>query len=420
MIDCDIKDIALADEGRARIEWADRDMPVLASIRERFEREKPLAGVRIGACLHVTTETANLMRTLVAGGAEVRLCASNPLSTQDDTAASLVRDYGVSVFAIRGEDNETYYRHIDAVIDFKPQITLDDGGDVVGRIHESRRDALPGIIGGAEETTTGVIRLAAMATEGELAYPVIAVNDAKTKHFFDNRYGTGQSTLDGIIRLTNRLLAGRTLVVSGYGWCGKGLAMRAKGMGCRVIVCEVDPVAALEAHMDGCAGMPRKEATRVAALWVTVTGNLHVIDDVCFEAMKDGAIICNSGHFNSEINIPWLEEHALRKEALKPLVEEYTMPDGRTIILLAEGRLVNLSGAEGHPANVMDMSFANHALASEYLIEHARDMEPKVYDVPAQIDEDIAALKLATLGVHIDELTPEQIAYMNTWQVGTV
>lgn len=418
--DYDIKDITLADEGRARIEWADRDMPVLALIRERFQREKPLEGVRIGACLHVTTETANLMRTLVAGGAEVRLCASNPLSTQDDTAAALVRDYGVSVYAICGEDNATYYEHVDAVIGFKPQITMDDGGDVVGRIHELRREALDNMIGGTEETTTGVVRLAAMASDGELAYPVIAVNDAKTKHFFDNRYGTGQSTLDGIVRLTNRLLAGRTLVVSGYGWCGKGLAMRAKGMGCRVVVCEVDPTAALEAHMDGFEVMPREEAAKLADIWVTVTGNLNVIDEICFENMKDGAIICNSGHFNSEINIPWLDEHCTKKTELKPLVEEYTLPDGRSIVLLAEGRLVNLSGAEGHPANVMDMSFANQALCAEYLIGHAKEMQPKVYDVPVQIDERVAELKLETLGVKIDKLTPEQVRYMNSWQVGTV
>ena len=418
--DYDIKDIALADEGLARIEWADRDMPVLAKIRARFERERPLEGVRIGACLHVTTETANLIRTLVAGGAEVRLCASNPLSTQDETAASLVRDFNVSVYAIKGEDTETYYKHVDAVIDFKPQITIDDGADVVGRIHESRRDALDYIIGGAEETTTGVIRLAAMAADGALEYPIIAVNDAKTKHFFDNRYGTGQSTLDGIIRLTNRLLAGRIFVISGYGWCGKGLAMRARGMGCQVIVCEVDPTAALEAHMDGFAVMPREEAAKHADIWVTVTGNLNVIDDVCYESMKDGAIICNSGHFNSEINIPWLEEHAVKSEEIKPMVVEYTMADGRTIILLAEGRLVNLSGAEGHPANVMDMSFANHALCAEYLLAHANEMEPKVYDVPEAIDEKVARLKLETLGIEIDTLTDEQIEYMNSWNMGTV
>ena len=416
----DIKDIDLADEGLARIRWADADMPVLASIRERFERERPLEGVRISACLHVTTETANLMRTLAAGGAQVRLCASNPLSTQDDTAASLVRDFGIEVFAIKGEDTATYYEHVDAVIDFAPQLTMDDGADVVGRIHESRRDALESIIGGTEETTTGVVRLAAMAAEGALAYPIIAVNDAKTKHFFDNRYGTGQSTLDGIIRLTNRLLAGRTLVVSGYGWCGKGLAMRAKGMGARVIVCEVDPTAALEAHMDGFEVMPREEAAKHCDIWVTVTGNLNVIDEPCYATMKDGAIICNSGHFNSEINIPWLEEHAVSKTALKPLVDAYELPDGRTIVLLAEGRLVNLSGAEGHPANVMDMSFANQALCAEFMVAHAAEMAPAVYDVPAEIDDAVAALKLETLGVAIDELTDEQRAYMSSWEMGTV
>ena len=415
----DIKDIHLADAGLARILWADRDMPVLSEIRDRFAIERPLEGVRIGACLHVTTETANLMRTLSAGGAHVRLCASNPLSTQDDTAASLVRDFGIEVFAIKGESTETYYEHVDAVIDSKPQITMDDGADVVGRIHESRREALGDIIGGTEETTTGVVRLAAMAADGALAYPVIAVNDAKTKHFFDNRYGTGQSTLDGIIRLTNRLLAGRTMVISGYGWCGKGLAMRAKGMGAQVVICEVDPTAALEAHMDGFAVMPREEAAKVCDIWVTVTGNLNVIDEPCFNVMKPGAIICNSGHFNSEINIPWLETHATKKESLKPMVDEYTLPDGRTIILLAEGRLVNLSGAEGHPANVMDMSFANQALCAEYMVSHASGMQPGCYDVPEEIDARVAALKLKTLRVQIDTLTPEQVVYMNSWNMGT-
>jgi adenosylhomocysteinase len=419
-IECDIADISLADAGYARILWADSDMPVLAAIRERFAKERPLEGVRIGACLHVTTETANLMRALVAGGAEVRLCASNPLSTQDDTAASLVRDFGIEVFAIKGEDTPTYYSHVDAVIDFKPQITIDDGADVVGRIHESRRDALEYIIGGAEETTTGVVRLAAMAADGKLEYPVIAVNDAKTKHFFDNRYGTGQSTLDGVIRLTNRLLAGRTMVVSGFGWCGKGLALRARGMGCQVIVCEVDPVAALEAHMEGYAVMPAAEAAKYADIWITVTGDINVIDEPAFANMKDGAIICNSGHFNSEINIPWLEEHATDKQTLKPMVDQYTLPDGRKIILLADGRLVNLSGAEGHPANVMDMSFANHALCAEYLISHAADMQPKVYDVPTEIDDNVAALKLDTLGIKIDTLTEEQLHYLNSWDMGTV
>lgn len=419
-MDYDIKDISLADSGLERILWADRDMPVLASIRERFEKEKPLEGVRIGACLHVTTETANLARTLAAGGAQLYLCASNPLSTQDDTAAALVHHYGIPVFAIKGEDTQTYYDHVDAIIDAHPQITMDDGADVVGRIHESRPDALEHIIGGTEETTTGVIRLAAMAKQGALKYPIIAVNEAKTKHFFDNRYGTGQSTLDGIVRLTNRLLSGRTFVVSGYGWCGKGLAMRAKGMGANVIVCEIDPTAALEACMDGFRVMTREEAARHADIWVTVTGNLNVIDEPCYRNMKDGAIICNSGHFNSEINIPWLIEHAQSRKELKPMVEEFTLEDGRTVILLAEGRLVNLSGAEGHPASVMDMSFANQALCAEYLLAHAQDMSPDCYDVPEDIDAGIAALKLETLGVTIDELTPEQVKYMNSWEMGTV
>lgn len=416
----DIKDIELADAGRDRILWADRDMPVLASIRERFAAERPLEGVRIGACLHVTTETANLMRTLKAGGADVVLCASNPLSTQDDTAAALVKYYDIPVFAIKGEDTETYYKHIDAVIDTLPQITMDDGADVVGRIHDLRKDALETIIGGTEETTTGVVRLAAMAAQGALQYPIIAVNEAKTKHFFDNRYGTGQSTLDGIIRATNRLLAGRTLVVSGYGWCGRGVANRGRGMGAHVIVCEVDPLKALEAIMDGFEVMPAAEAAKRCDVWITVTGDLNVIDGPMFENMKDGAIICNSGHFNSEINIPWLEDHAVSHRTLRPLVEEYTLEDGRTIVLLADGRLVNLSCAEGHPASVMDMSFANQALSAEYMINHAAELEPGVYDVPEAIDNDIARLKLATLGVTIDTLTPEQVAYLNSWEMGTL
>lgn len=416
----DIKDASLAGQGLARILWADRDMPVLASIRERFEREKPLSGVAIGACLHVTTETANLVRTLAAGGAQVTLCASNPLSTQDDTAAALVEEFGIDVHAICGEDTQTYYKHVDAVIDSQPHITMDDGADVVSHIHESRQDALEHIIGGTEETTTGVIRLQAMAADGALRYPIIAVNDAKTKHFFDNRYGTGQSTLDGIIRLTNRLLAGRTFVVSGYGWCGKGLAKRAQGMGAQVVVCEVDPTAALEAHMDGFAVLPRAEAAKQADVWCTVTGNVNVIDEECYANMKDGAIICNSGHFNSEINIPWLEEHATAKETLKSMVDEYTLPDGRRITLLAEGRLVNLAGAEGHPANVMDMSFANQALCAEYMVKNAQNMQPGVYVVPEDIDSEIARLKLETLGIHIDTLTEEQRAYMNSWNMGTV
>lgn len=419
-MDYDILDISLADTGRQRIEWADRDMPVLAAIRERFEKEKPLDGVRISACLHVTTETANLMRTLVAGGADVVLCASNPLSTQDDTAAALVKYYGVKVFAIKGEDTDVYYQHIDAAIDHKPQITMDDGADVVGRIHDKRPEALADIIGGTEETTTGVVRLAAMAADGALKYPIINVNDANTKHFFDNRYGTGQSTLDGIVRATNRLLAGRTLVVSGYGWCGRGLASRADGMGAHVIVCEVDPLKALEAVMDGYRVMPCAQAAKEADIWVTVTGNFNVIDESAFNNMKSGAIICNSGHFNSEINIPWLSEHCVSRVQLKPFVEEFTLPDGRTIILLAEGRLVNLSCAEGHPAEVMDMSFANQALSAEYMVNNAASLEPGCYDVPKEIDDGIASLKLTCLGVEIDTLTAEQEAYMNSWKFGTV
>lgn len=416
----DIKDITLADAGLDRILWADRDMPVLASIRQRFENEKPLQGIRIGACLHVTTETANLMRTLKAGGADVTLCASNPLSTQDDTAAALVKHFEIPVYAIKGENTQTYYEHVDAVIDTLPQITMDDGADVVGRIHETRTDALETIIGGTEETTTGVIRLAAMAKQGALKYPIIAVNEAKTKHFFDNRYGTGQSTLDGIIRATNRLLAGRTLVVSGYGWCGRGVAMRGRGMGAQVIVCEVDPLKALEAIMDGFRVMPAVEAAALCDVWVTVTGDLNVIDGPMFENMKDGAIVCNSGHFNSEINIPWLEENATDHKTLRPFVEEYTLPNGRKVVLLAEGRLVNLSCAEGHPASVMDMSFANQALCAEFTAKHADEMDPDCYDVPADIDNAIARLKLETLGVTIDTLTPEQAAYLNSWQMGTV
>ncbi|MDR3315683.1 MAG: adenosylhomocysteinase [Coriobacteriales bacterium] len=419
IVNYDVQDLTRAEAGEARIEWADRDMPVLASIRARFEREKPLEGVRISACLHVTTETANLMRTLVAGGADVVLCASNPLSTQDDVAAALVARYGVRTYAIKGEDTPTYYAHINAAIDHKPQITMDDGADVVGCIHAERREALADIIGGTEETTTGVIRLAAMAADGALSYPIIAVNDAKTKHFFDNRYGTGQSTLDGVIRATNRLLAGRTLVLSGYGWCGRGVALRAQGMGMNVIVCEIDPLKALEAHMDGYRVMPAVEAAAQCDIWITVTGDLNVIDEPAFATMKDGAIICNSGHFNSEINIPWLEEHA-RKRELKPLVEEYVFADGRAIILLAEGRLVNLSAAEGHPAEVMDMSFANQALCAEYIVRNAALLKPSVHLVPEDIDTEIARLKLASLGVSIDTLTPAQEEYLRSWQKGTI
>ncbi|MEE0307062.1 MAG: adenosylhomocysteinase [Adlercreutzia sp.] len=412
---CDILDINLADEGQKRILWADRDMPVLARIRERFAEERPLEGVRIGACMHVTTETANLMRTLVASGAEVTLCASNPLSTQDDTAASLVRDYGVRVYAIAGEDAETYERHIAEVVATNPQIIMDDGADLDTALHTKFPEKLEGVIGGTEETTTGVVRLMAMAKDGALRYPVFNINDANTKHCFDNHYGTGQSTLDGIVRATNRLLCGRTMVVSGYGYCGSGLALRAKGMGMDVIVCEVDPLKALEAHMEGYRVMKAEDAARFADVWVTVTGDCNVIDEPAFKNMKDGAIICNSGHFDSEINMKWLRANAVKVEELKPLVEEYTLPDGRTITVLAEGRLVNLACAEGHPASVMDMSFANQALAAEYLFKHASELEDKVYDVPAAIDDDVARVKLETLGIEIDTLTEEQIAYMNSW-----
>lgn len=412
----DIKDIELADAGLARILWAERDMPVLTSIRERFEREKPLEGIRIGACMHVTTETANLMRALVASGAKVALAASNPLSTQDDTAASLVRDFGIDVYAIAGEDAGTYNAHIDAVVATNPQIIMDDGADLDTALHTRHADKLPNVIGGTEETTTGVVRLIAMAAEGALRYPVFNINDANTKHCFDNHYGTGQSTLDGIVRATNRLLCGRTIVISGYGYCGSGLALRAKGMGMRVIVCEVDALKALEAHMEGYEVMPAAEAAKHCDVWVTVTGDCNVVDAPAFENMKDGAILCNSGHFDSEININWLKANSSSVVELKPLVEEYTLDDGRRIVLLAQGRLVNLACAEGHPASVMDMSFANQALAAEYLYTHASELENKVYDIPAEIDDGVARVKLETLGVQIDELTEEQIAYMNSWK----
>lgn len=411
----DIKNIDLADEGNRRILWADRDMPVLTRIRERFAQEKPLEGIRIGACMHVTTETANLMRTLKAGGAEIELCASNPLSTQDDTAAALVKHYGINVHAITGEDMETYEQHIEQVIASKPQIIMDDGADLDTALHTRHTDYLDQIIGGTEETTTGVVRLAAMAADGTLGYPVFNINDARTKHYFDNHYGTGQSTLDGIVRATNRLLCGRTIVISGYGHCGSGLALRAKGMGMDVIVCEVDPLKALEAHMEGYRVMPAAEAARFADVWVTVTGDCNVIDVPAFENMKDGAILSNSGHFDCEINIAWLEEHAVSKTELKPLVVEYTLEDDRTIVVLADGRLVNLSCAEGHPASVMDMSFANQALAAEYLLAHASELDKQVYNVPDEIDDGVARVKLETLGVTIDTLTPEQIKYLHSW-----
>lgn len=411
----DIRDISLAEAGKARIEWAERDMPVLRNIRERFAAEKPLEGVRIGACMHVTTETANLMRALVASGAKVTLCASNPLSTQDDTAAALVKYYGVDVYAITGEDTETYMRHIDAVVGTDPQIVMDDGADLDTALHTRFTEKLANVIGGTEETTTGVVRLKAMEADGSLGYPVFDINDANTKHFFDNHYGTGQSTLDGIIRATNRLMCGRTIVVSGYGYCGSGLALRAKGMGMNVIICEVDPLKALEAYMEGYQVMPAAEAAKYADVWCTVTGNCKVVDAPAFENLKDGCILCNSGHFDSEINLSWLEENSTSCVELKPLVEEYTLTDGRKVVVLAQGRLVNLGCAEGHPASVMDMSFANQAAAAEYLYKHAAELENKVYDVPAEIDDEVARVKLETLGVTIDTLTDEQLAYMNSW-----
>ena len=415
----DVKDKKLAEGGRRRIEWAEREMPVLRLIHERFSKERPLNGVRISACLHVTTETANLMHTLQAGGADVVLTASNPLSTQDDVAASLVTHDEIPVFAIKGEDNITYYKHINAALDHEPHVTMDDGADLVSTLHKDRRELLENMVGGTEETTTGVIRLRAMAADGALAFPVVAVNDAMTKHFFDNRYGTGQSTIDGIIRATNVLMAGKTFIVAGYGWCGRGLAMRARGMGANVIVTEVDPLPALEAVMDGYRVMPMEEAAKIGDIFCTLTGDINVIDKHHFEAMKDGAIVANSGHFNVEINIPALEEMSTEKRLVRPFVEQYTLPDGRHINLLSEGRLINLAAAEGHPASVMDMSFANQALAAEYMIMHAEEMHKKVYPVPDAIDEEIARLKLAAMEIEIDVLTAEQIAYLNSWEEGT-
>jgi len=415
----DIKDLSLADAGQRRIEWAEQEMPVLRLIRRRFEQEKPLRGIRISACLHVTTETANLMRTLVAGGATVRLCASNPLSTQDDAAAALVARYGVPVFALKGEDHETYYRHIHQAVDHKPHLTMDDGADTVGVLHKERTDLLDGILGGTEETTTGVIRLRAMAADGVLRYPIVAVNDATTKHFFDNRYGTGQSTIDGLLRATNVLLAGKTFVVGGYGWCSRGIAMRARGMGANVVVTEVDPLRALEAVMDGYRVMPMLEAARIGDIFVTSTGDKNVIDRQHFEVMKDGAILANSGHFNVEINIPALQELSVSVHEPRPFVQQFTLADGRRISLLGEGRLINLAAAEGHPSAVMDMSFANQALCAEYMVRHAGELEKKVYPVPEAIDQEIARLKLKAMGVEIDVLTPEQARYLTSWQEGT-
>jgi adenosylhomocysteinase len=415
----DVKDLKLADGGRHRIQWAEQEMPVLTQIRERFAKEQPLKGAKLSACLHVTAETGNLMRALQAGGADVVLCASNPLSTQDDVAASLVSHYEIPVFAVKGEDNETYYEHIHKALDHHPIMTMDDGADLVSTLHKDRRDQLREIVGGTEETTTGVIRLRAMATEGALKFPVLAVNDSMTKHFFDNRYGTGQSTLDGIIRATNVLLAGKTFVVGGYGWCGRGLANRARGIGANVIVTEVDPLSALEAVMDGFRVMPMEEAAPIGDIFCTLTGDIHVLDQHHFEAMKDGAIISNSGHFNVEINIPALESMASEKRRVREFVDQYTLADGRQINLLGEGRLVNLAAAEGHPASVMDMSFANQALGLKYIMENSKDLENKVYVIPEDIDREIARLKLEAMGVTIDRLTPEQTKYLNSWEEGT-
>jgi adenosylhomocysteinase len=415
----DVKDLALAAEGVRRIDWADRQMPVLAAIRDRFEQEQPLAGHRVSACLHVTTETANLMRTLTAGGADVVLCASNPLSTQDDVAAALVDEYGVSVFAIKGEDNDTYYSHIEAAVDHKPHLTMDDGADVIGVLHSHRREQLGDIIAGTEETTTGVIRLKALERDGALGFPVIAVNDAKTKHLFDNRYGTGQSTIDGIVRATNVLLAGRKFVVGGYGWVGRGVALRARGMGAHVIVTEVDPMRAIEAVMDGYEVLPMAKAAEIGDIFVTATGDKGVITRAHMERMKDGAILANTGHFNVEIEIPALRSLASETRQAREHVEEFRLEDGRRLFLVADGRLVNLAAAEGHPAQVMDMSFANQALASEYAVQNAGSLERKVYPVPEEIDNEIARLKLETMGIDIDKLTEEQSRYLASWDEGT-
>ena len=419
MSNFDIKDVKQAEGGRRRIDWAEREMPVLRLIRERFAKERPLQGIRIAACLHVTTETANLAHTLQTGGAEVVLTASNPLSTQDDVAAALVSHFEIPVFAIKGENNVTYYKHINASLDIKPNVTMDDGADLVSTLHKTRREVLAGVLGGTEETTTGVIRLRAMAADGALLFPVIAVNDAQTKHLFDNRYGTGQSTIDGIVRATNVLLAGKNFVIAGYGWCGRGLAMRARGLGANVIVTEIDPLPALEAVMDGFRVMPMQEAARIGDIFVTVTGDLNVIDRRHFEVMKDGAIVANSGHFNVEINVPTLEAMAAEKRLVRPFVEQYILPDERRINLLAEGRLINLAAAEGHPASVMDMSFANQALSVEHMVKYGSQLEKRVYSVPVEIDNEIARIKLEAMGVVIDVLTPQQVAYLNSWEEGT-
>ena len=418
-MDYDVKDPRLAGQGKNKIEWADRDMPVLRDIREDFEAKKPLKGVNVGACLHVTSETANLMRTLKAGGANAALCASNPLSTQDDVAASLVKDYGISVFAIKGEDNNTYYSHIDSVLDMGPQITMDDGADVISTIHSKRKDLLDNVYGGTEETTTGVIRLKSMEINKVLHYPIIAVNDAKTKHFFDNRYGTGQSTIDGILRATNMLLSGKKFVVVGYGWCGRGVAMRAAGMGASVIVLEVDPIRAIEAKLDGFDVMKNTEAAQAGDIFLSVTGNKNVIGKDILSNCKDMTIVANSGHFDAEIDLDYLRKNSTSVREVRPFVEEYLMKDGRRIYVLAQGRLVNLGAAEGHPASVMDMSFANQALSAKYIYENNKKLEKKVYVVPEEIDKEIARLKLESMGVEIDTLTPEQEEYLESWEMGT-
>ncbi len=415
----DVKDINLAEQGLRKIEWAGSEMPVMKLILERFRRERPLEGLRLSACLHVTSETANLMVALKEGGAQIVLCASNPLSTQDDVAAALAGEHGIPTYAIKGEDEKTYYQHIDAALANRPNLTMDDGADLVSVLHKDKSDLLPEVIGGTEETTTGVIRLKAMAADGALKFPVIAVNEAMTKHFFDNRYGTGQSTIDGVIRATNILLAGKTVVVAGYGWCGRGVASRAKGLGAHVVVTEVDPVRALEAVMDGFQVMPMLEAARRADIVITVTGNLNVIGREHIAAFKDGAIVCNSGHFNDEIDIPAIEAQAEGKRKIREFVDEYRLPGGRRLYLLAEGRLVNLAAAEGHPAAVMDMSFANQALGAEYMVKHAKELKNEVYVVPEEIDREIARLKLEAMGVSIDALTDEQKKYLASWEQGT-
>ncbi len=417
--DYDIRDIRLADKGRFRMEWAAREMPVLALLEQRFAKERPLQGARISACLHVTSETANLVRVLQAGGADVVLTASNPLSTQDDIAATLVAHYEVPVYAIKGEDNATYYAHIKAALDHRPHITMDDGADLVSTLHKERRELLDGVLGGTEETTTGVIRLRAMARDGALMFPIIAVNDALTKHLFDNRYGTGQSTMDGVIRATNVLIAGKTVVIAGYGWCSRGIAMRAKGLGGNVIITEVNPLKALEAVMDGFRVMPMIEAAPLGDIFITSTGDINVLDRHHFEVMKDGAILANSGHFNVEINISALEKMAVEVRRVRDFLDEYILADGRRLYLIGEGRLVNLAAAEGHPSAVMDMSFANQALAVEYMLKNHASLQRTVYPVPEEIDKEIARLKLAAMGVQIDVLTPEQEAYLNEWRMGT-